>query len=104
MRGSGATVGLVALPIAGLILLILKIFRIKHSYDLMDMAGLVIAWLAGWRRLGRNDSILSRYRAWHLPSVKSALMAETQVTARSPVTTISTARLPHSNRPAARAT
>jgi hypothetical protein len=47
MRGSGAAVGLVALPIAGLILLILKIFRIKHSYDLMDIAGLVIAWLAG---------------------------------------------------------
>lgn len=47
MRGSGAAVGLVAVPIAGLILLILKIFRIKHSYDLMDMAGLVIACLAG---------------------------------------------------------
>jgi hypothetical protein len=47
MRGSGAAIGLVAFPIAGLVLLILKVFRIKHNYNLEEMAGLVIAWLAG---------------------------------------------------------
>ena len=47
MRGSGAAIGLVAIPIAGLILLILKIFRIKHNFDLMEMAALVIAYLLG---------------------------------------------------------
>ena len=47
MRGSGAAVGLVAIPIAGLVLFVLKIFRIKHNLDLMEMAGLVVAYLAG---------------------------------------------------------
>jgi hypothetical protein len=47
MRGSGAGIGLVAIPIAGLILLILKIFRIKHNFDLIEMAGLVVAYLLG---------------------------------------------------------
>jgi hypothetical protein len=47
MRGSGAAVGLVAIPIAGLVLFVLKIFRNKHNLDLMEMAGLVVAYLAG---------------------------------------------------------
>jgi hypothetical protein len=47
MRGSGAGIGLVAFSIAGLVLLALKIFRIKHSYNLEEMAGLVVAVMAG---------------------------------------------------------
>lgn len=47
MRGSGAAVGLIAIPIAGLVLFVLKIFRIKHNFDLMEMAGEVVAWLIG---------------------------------------------------------
>jgi hypothetical protein len=47
MRGSGVGIGLIAIPIAGLVLLVLKIFRIKHNFDLMEMSGLVIAWLIG---------------------------------------------------------
>jgi hypothetical protein len=39
--------GLVALPIAGLILLILKILRVKHSVDFEDMAGFVVIGLIG---------------------------------------------------------
>ena len=42
MRGSGAAIGLVAFPIAGLILLILRIFRVKHTFDLEEMAGIVV--------------------------------------------------------------
>ena len=53
MRGSGAAVGLVAIPIAGLVLFVLKIFRIKHNLDLMEMAGLVVAYLAGGPGWGR---------------------------------------------------
>jgi hypothetical protein len=45
MRGSGAAIGLVAFPIAGLILLILKILRIKHTIDLEEMAAFVVGGL-----------------------------------------------------------
>ena len=47
MRGSGAAIGLVALPIAGVILLILKILRIKHTIDLEEMAAFVIIGMIG---------------------------------------------------------
>jgi hypothetical protein len=47
MRGSGAAIGLAAFSIAGLILLILKALRIKHTVDLEDMAGIVVIGLMG---------------------------------------------------------
>jgi hypothetical protein len=47
MRGSGAAIGLIAIPIAGLVLLVLKIFRIKHNFTFEEMSGEVVAWLIG---------------------------------------------------------
>jgi hypothetical protein len=52
MRGSGAGIGLVALPIAGVILLILKILRIKHTIDLEEMAAFVIMGMIGLMIVG----------------------------------------------------
>ena len=73
MRGSGAE-GLVAIPIAGVILLILKIFRIKHNSTYGDgRVGPCIP--ARWDRAG-GAPILPLYRAWCLSPAKSALTTE----------------------------
>jgi hypothetical protein len=52
MRGSGAAIGLVAFPIAGLILLFLKIFRVKHTFDIEEMAGIVVVMIPVLMMLG----------------------------------------------------
>jgi hypothetical protein len=45
---TNAVSGLLAILIAGLALLVLKIFRIKHDFDSMEMSGLILILIAGF--------------------------------------------------------
>jgi hypothetical protein len=64
LRGSGAGIGLVALPIAGLVLLILKIFSGQTWLRFDGNSGLSCCRL-GWIGSDSSDSLLIRNSAWH---------------------------------------
>jgi hypothetical protein len=46
-KAMDALLGIVGIIIAGVVLLVLKIFRVKHDFDVMEMAGFVVVGLIG---------------------------------------------------------